>query len=360
MESTNITERPRMETGWAVGIEHNIFVRVIYGFIAAVGITGNFLVCFALIRLPALRNRTSQFIIHLSVTDMLTCVWVIPFHFFPSTPSVPDGFLGEFICRVFVSKYPLWVTIIASIYSLLSVNLERFVAIVYPLVYKNMFTIKKSLFIMLLCWLIGSFANMWFFYNFDYDSSVKSCIFVPFSSRVQLFIGVYVFILIYVFPITANTFAQYYMIKTLKQQIIASKVTRQTTGRTVESGQSQQNPTRSSWKLKTAQDLEKTLLVVVVTFAVCWAPNQIIFFLYSLGVPIDFTRWYYHFSVMLALCNSCINPFIYTFKHKPFRYGVMKSLGVKRKSVTPFLGSVTNTTRVAQNVRVIYGTDANT
>ncbi|PIK50125.1 putative gastrin/cholecystokinin type B receptor-like [Apostichopus japonicus] len=207
-----------MDTGWAVGIEHNSFVRIIYGLIAAVGITGNFLVCFALVRIPALRNRTSQFIIHLSVTDMLTCVWVIPFHFFLSTPSVPHGFLGELICRVFVSKYPLWVTIIASIYSLLSVNLERFVAIVYPLVYKNMFTIKKSLFIMLFCWLLGGCSSAWFFFTFDYDSSTKDCSFVQFSSRIQRFIGVYVFILIYVFPIVTNTFLHYYMIKRLRQQ----------------------------------------------------------------------------------------------------------------------------------------------
>lgn len=71
--AANTTEDgvPNMDTGWAVGIEQNIFVRIFYGCIATVGITGNFLVCFALIRVPALRSRASQLIVHLSVIDMI-------------------------------------------------------------------------------------------------------------------------------------------------------------------------------------------------------------------------------------------------------------------------------------------------
>ncbi|KAJ8043528.1 Neuropeptide SIFamide receptor [Holothuria leucospilota] len=232
MESVEGTESNSVETGWAVGIEHNLFVRVVYALIASLGITGNFLVCFVLIRIPALRNRASQLIVHLAITDLLTCVWVVPFHLFPSTPPAPHGIMGEIFCRVFVSKYPLWVTIITSIYSLIAVNLERFVAIVYPLYYRKMFTFRRIAYISLLCWVIGSVSSGWFFFNFDYDHRLKICTFVPFPPKVSIVIGLYIFTVIYLFPISFNTVAQYYMIKTLKQHATSMETRSETNGGT--------------------------------------------------------------------------------------------------------------------------------
>ena len=71
----------------------------------------------------------------------------------------------------------------------------------------------------------------------------------------------------------------------------------------------------------------KTLVTVFITFLVCWAPNQIIFFLFNLGWPLDFSSVIYIISVCLVAVNSCINPIIYGIKYKRFRQGARKLLG---------------------------------
>ncbi|XP_071476846.1 galanin receptor 2b-like [Diadema antillarum] len=304
--------------GWAVNrIDNSAIVRTIYGLISFTGMTGNALVCLVLLRVPSLRTRTSQFIIHLAVTDFMTSFWVIPFHLFPSTPPIPGGFAGELMCRFYVSKYMLWVTVFASVYSLVSVTMERFFAIVYPIKYKVTFSLRYSLVIMVGCWLVGAISNSFFFYVYDYDG--EGCQFVPYpTTYLQKVIGVYIFMLIYFIPITLNLVCHAKMIKTLRAQA-NSLDGHMETGRG--------NMQSEKWQLKVVQDVQRMLFVVVVTFMLCWAPNQIMFLAFNLGANVDFTKPPYHFSVILALCNSCMNPFIYVFKNRDFRKGVLKALG---------------------------------
>ncbi|XP_071789677.1 galanin receptor 2b-like [Asterias amurensis] len=310
------------QQGWGVGgIENSLPIRIFYTIIACLGITGNFVVIFALIRVPSLRNCTSYFIMHLAFSDLVTSFWVIPFHMLSveATASVPDGFGGELLCRVFFNKYPLWLTIFASAYSMLCVTMERFFAIVYPLKYKSLFTPCRTAPMMVCCWLVGAGSNWFFFYNYDYVSG-KGCVFVPWPSKaVNAVIGVYIFAVVYFIPITTMLGAHWKMIKALKRQASFLKGKASTGGA----------DKKKAWQHEVAQELSRMLLVVVLTYAACWLPNQAIFLAFNLGAPVSFTSLPYHFSVMLALCNSCINPFIYTYKNKRFRDGVRIALGMK-------------------------------
>ncbi|XP_038059840.1 galanin receptor 2b-like [Patiria miniata] len=306
--------------GWGVGgIENSIPVRITYTIIACLGIAGNFIVIFALIRVPSLRNCTSYFIIHLAATDLITSIWVIPFHMLSVTPHVAEGVGGELICRLFISKYPLWVTIFASVYSMVCVTMERFFAVVYPLKYKVLYTTSRIIPMMVSCWLVGAVSNWFFFYNYD-SVSGKGCQFVPWPSHATTgVIGVYIFAVVYFIPITTMLFAHWKMIKSLKHQaaILDGKASRGGADK------------KQAWQLQVAQDLSRMLLVVVVTYAVCWLPNQVLFLAFNLGAPVSFASLPFHLSVILALCNSCINPFIYTLKNKQFREGVKVALRLK-------------------------------
>ncbi|XP_022086337.1 allatostatin-A receptor-like [Acanthaster planci] len=310
--------------GWGVGgIENSIPVRITYTIIACLGIAGNFIVIFALIKVPSLRNCTSYFIIHLAATDLITSIWVIPFHMLSVVPHIPEGLGGELVCRLFLSKYPLWVTIFASVYSMVCVTMERFFAVVYPLKYKALYTTSRIVPMIVSCWLVGAVSNWFFFYNYDYVSG-KGCIFVSWpSSAVSAVIGVYIFAVVYFIPITTMLVAHWKMIKSLKKQASSLE------GKACRGGACK----KQAWQLQVAQDLSRMLLVVVVTYAACWLPNQVLFLAYNLGVPVSFASLPFHLSVILALCNSCINPFIYTLKNEQFRNGVRKALCLRATGV---------------------------
>ena len=204
--------------GWGVGgIENEPWLRAIYGIIATLGIVGNLLTCFVLLRIRELRTRTSYFIIHLAVADFVTSVWVIPFHLFPMVPQIPPGILGEVMCRVYLSKYFLWVTIFCSIYSLLTVTIERFVAIIHPLRYKIFFTRGTCFLLMMLCWVIGILSNLYFLFNYHVSSG--ECVFKPWPNRAyDIVIGFYTLSIVYVIPLVTMLAAHYKMISRLREQ----------------------------------------------------------------------------------------------------------------------------------------------
>ena len=86
------------------------------------------------------------------------------------------------------------------------------------------------------------------------------------------------------------------------------------------------------WQLRAAQTLVKTLLVCVISFVVCWAPNQVRFLLLNLGAPLQQGSHFQFISVILSVGNSCVNPVIYTLTNKPFRKGIRDVFCKKRDS----------------------------
>jgi 7 transmembrane receptor (rhodopsin family) len=47
-----------------------------------------------------------------------------------------DSPYDQFVCRFWLSRWPLWSLLVASTYSILMLTLERYVAICHPVVYK--------------------------------------------------------------------------------------------------------------------------------------------------------------------------------------------------------------------------------
>jgi len=65
-------------------------------------------------------------------------------------------------------------------------------------------------------------------------------------------------------------------------------------------------------------------MIVGCACIICWAPNEISYFISFFGYPIDYGGWFYHFSVVLVSLNSCINPFIYAAKYREFQRTVRR------------------------------------
>lgn len=184
MPFTNYSIIEDYDVGWTAGrIENSAFVRTIYGLIAFCGITGNALVCFVLLRVSALRTRTSQFIINLAVNDLVTSLLVIPFHLFMNLPPAPSGFAGQLYCRLFISKAVLWASIVASACSLVAVTTERYFAVVHPIRYKFYFTPRLAILVAVACWVFSILLSL--YHMLSYKPSNGICIFIPFSNPVD-------------------------------------------------------------------------------------------------------------------------------------------------------------------------------
>ena len=196
-------------------------VLALYGIICVLGITGNLLVAFVLLRVPSLRSNTSDFLIHLSFVDFIACVLVIPFKLVPTTGKLPPnpGFFGELRCRLYVSQFIFWVCVLTSVLCLVTVNLERFIAIVYPHKYKTVFTRRNKYLMIAFCWILGSLSKsfLWFLYDED---EVVGCRFLGWPSKeVQAAVGVYNFTVNLSAPFAVMVLVQWKVILALKRQV---------------------------------------------------------------------------------------------------------------------------------------------
>ncbi|XP_033627863.1 neuropeptide F receptor-like [Asterias rubens] len=323
------------------------FILALYCMICVVGITGNLLVAIVLLRVPSLRSNTSDFLVHLSIVDFMACVLVIPGYLLPRTNSAPNpGFLGEFWCRFYASGFLFWVFTMTSVLGLTVVNLERYLAIVYPHKYKTIF-IKRNKYIMIVaCWVLAAVSRSFFFFTYGEDE-VVGCHFEGWSNRgAQVAFGVYTFTVNFFAPFMVMILAQLKVISTLNRQV---KIL---TARTASMGV---NPSdqRKMWQLRASQTLVKTLLACVITFGVCWIPNQVWFLLFNVGVPMTLGGPTQSLTIILAVGNSCVNPVIYTMTNKPFRKGIRELFCKKRDSNQVAdgvaTGTVSETVSNAQN-----------
>ena len=70
------------------------------------------------------------------------------------------------------------------------------------------------------------------------------------------------------------------------------------------------NPAASSVVTsKAGRSATVTSLMVCCGFIVCWSPNQILFFISFIGLPVDFGSWFYHSPTTSLLYQSCQSHF---------------------------------------------------
>lgn len=106
-----------------------IVVPIIFGIIVVVGLFGNALVVIVVLFNPQMRSTTNILIINLAIADLLFIVFCVPF------TAWDYAFLfwpfGDIWCRIV--QYLIVVCALASIYTLVLMSLDRFLAVVHPI-----------------------------------------------------------------------------------------------------------------------------------------------------------------------------------------------------------------------------------
>ena len=92
----------------------------------------------------------------------------------------------------------------------------------------------------------------------------------------------------------------------------------------------QRNAGNNQVKSKSQKNVIKTLILVGVSFIVCWTPNELLFFQFNLGGTIQREGWLYYTTVVLVFVNSCINPLVCMLNYKECRH---RLVGVFRRNL---------------------------
>ncbi|XP_014479466.1 PREDICTED: neuropeptide FF receptor 2-like [Dinoponera quadriceps] len=290
---------------------------VAYVVVFVVGLIGNSFVIAVVYRSPRMRTVTNFFIVNLAVADVLVIVFCLPATLM-SNIFVP-WFLGWFMCKAVT--YIQGVSVAASVYSLVAVSLDRFLAIWWPL--KCQITKRRARVMIVVIWFIAlTMTSPWLLF-FDLvaiykdEPNLRFCLETwPHPEDGSLFFLIGNLTLCYVLPM---------ILISLCYILIWIKVWRRHIPTDTKDAQMERIQQKSKVKVV------KMLVVVVILFVLSWLPLYVIFAVIKLGgdvaerddeiLPIvtPIAQW-------LGVSNSCINPILYAFFNKKYRRGFIAIL----------------------------------
>ena len=272
--------------------------------IGFLGVIGNGIVILVCVRYP-LRGVTNVLICNQSLIDLFSSiVFVLRYGIFADVPLPSKSGSSEFVCKFWISEYPLWALGVSSTANLIYLTLERYVAVFYPIAYRNKFTPLIAKLIALLPWIIGMLHELpW---AMSHEVGEDSCSHQWWSDEIGFAIGVVVPINHYVLPLLIMGFVYTQILIKLRS------------GRPVATSKDGKG-NKETLTSRTSRNVVKTMFVVSLTYLICWGPNEVLYFYNNMGGYVDWNGVLYYYTVVSALCNMCVNPFIYAFHYQDFR-----------------------------------------
>ncbi|XP_078659913.1 neuromedin-K receptor-like [Branchiostoma floridae x Branchiostoma belcheri] len=280
-----------------------------YTAIVLAAIVGNSIVIWIVFAHANMRTVTNYFLVNLAFADVSIASFNTIFTFTFSVTG--DWYYGKFYCY-FMNFVPT-TAVSASIYTLTAICLERYIAIVHPLKPRMSRMCAKS--VIAAIWLCAATVNVPLcvyshFYTFTYGEEEWSvCRFQWPNDNVQFWYDVGLMIVNYFMPLLVMAVAYTIVGFTLW----AGKIPGEATQRHVE-------------QMKAKRRVVKMMVIVVVTFCVCWLPYHVYFLIDSSYKEWKHIQQVYLAVFWLAMSNSMYNPFIYCWLNKRFRYGFQTAL----------------------------------
>ncbi|XP_053894248.1 neuromedin-U receptor 2 [Malaclemys terrapin pileata] len=286
---------------------------LVYALIFVVGVTGNLLVCLVTLKHKNMKTPTNYYLFSLAISDLLVLLFGMPLEVYEMWSNYPFLF-GPVGCFF---KTALFETVcFASILSMTTLSVERYIAILHPFRAKLDSTRKRALRIIIVIWILSvlfSLPNtsthgimLQYFPNGTLVPGSATCTVVTPIWIYNCIIQVTSF-LFYVLPMAVISVLYYLMgLKLRGEKSLAAD----------EMAVNIQRPCRKS--------VTKMLFVLVMVFAICWAPFHIDRLFFSFVV--DWTEplanvfnLIHVVSGVFFYLSSAVNPIIYNLLSRRFR-----------------------------------------
>lgn len=271
--------------------------------IAFLSTVGNLLVCAAVGFNHKLHTVTNYFLVSLAVADVCVGALAIPCAIMTDL-GIPRHDL--YLCLLMLSVLIMLTQ--SSIFSLLAVAVERYVAIFMPFRYHSTMTPRNALLVILITWVLAFLIGLVPLMGWHKSPPADGfCFFVNVVDMAYMvyfnFFACVLTPLVVMFLIYAQIFL------TVKQQMRRIAADR---------GGGQVN-SEGATNIKKELKMATSLFLVLFLFTICWIPLHIIncFLLLCpqcyVPLPLLLT------AIILSHANSAVNPFLYAYKMKSFR-----------------------------------------
>lgn len=316
-----------------------VVVPVVFSVIAVLGFVGNLSVIIVVVANLQMRSTTNTLILSLAVADLLFIVICVPFTAVSYAITVWP--FGTAWCKIY--QFTIHVTAYVSVYTLVLMSLDRYLAVVHPIRSLTLRTQRNAMIAVVTATIVICILNaptlpdyglLWHEYGGeDRIACINLRLLTEETHYGCVFYGSF-FAFGYAIPLSLVCVLYGMMLHRLRNRKAPSTSTASAAASTARTTAT--SPCGRKSKRATADDdattpksrrssskrrVTRLVIVVVVIFAASWLPAQVVFLAQhcahagnELGI-IAFKIA----ANCLSYMNSCVNPILYAFLSEPFR-----------------------------------------
>ncbi|XP_068129250.1 neuropeptide Y receptor type 2-like [Hyperolius riggenbachi] len=290
-----------------------------YSIIIILGLIGNSLVIYMIMKYKNMRTVTNYFIANLAVADLMVDSLCLPFTLVYTL--MDEWKFGLVLCHLF--PYAQAMSVNVSTLTLIVIALDRYWCIVFHL--SSRISKKFSFSIITVTWVAASiFAiPLAIFREYRHEDlptfklKIAVCTekWPSNNSRDAAIYSLSMLLLQYVLPLVVICYCYIRIWLKLKNHI---------------------SPTPRSDTQQRRKNTTKMLVMMVVVFAVCWLPFHVFQLVIDLdwGLVIQEYKLLYSIFHVVAMCSTFVNPLLYGWMNKNYRNGFLNFFGCKDKIQT--------------------------
>eukprot|EP00094_Tigriopus_californicus_P003156 TCALIF_03038-PA protein Name:"Similar to AR Allatostatin-A receptor (Bombyx mori)" AED:0.06 eAED:0.06 QI:0/0/0/1/1/1/2/0/419 len=287
-------------------------VPIIFAVIVVVGVIGNTLVLVVVLFGNQMRNTTNVLILNLAISDLLFVTVCIP----PTAVDYAIGWpFGDSCCKIV--QYLIHISLYGSVYTLVLLSLDRYLAVVYPV---------RSISLRTVCNTTVAIGIIWFL-------TALTCIpvlFVFISKDISILGEVRTICTFNRMAHNEEVYQSLFFITSLAMPLVAimwlymAMLIRLWRGSAATHGP---GPVRDRKNVCKGQEnkrrVTRMIVAVIIVFGICWSPLQVVLLLRNVNLyDITDSGALVVIQIIthcLAYCNSCLNPILYAFFSPNFR-----------------------------------------
>ncbi|XP_057691010.1 opioid receptor, delta 1b [Corythoichthys intestinalis] len=278
-----------------------VCITALYSLICVVGLLGNVLVMYGVVRYTKMKTATNIYIFNLALADALATS-TLPFQ--SANYLMSTWPFGQLLCKVVIAID--YYNMFTSIFTLTMMSVDRYVAVCHPVKALDFRTPAKAKIINICIWILSSVIAVPVMIMAVTKVTAKGnadcrIIFPEPDWYWDTVTKICVFIFAFLVPVLVITICYGLMILRLKSVRLLSG---------------------SKEKDRNLRRITRMVLVVVAVFIICWTPIHI-FIIVKTMVKINHKNLLvtasWHLCIALGYINSSLNPVLYAFLDENFK-----------------------------------------
>ncbi|XP_076844053.1 somatostatin receptor type 2 isoform X2 [Brachyhypopomus gauderio] len=289
----------------------SVVITFMYFVVCAVGLCGNALVIYVILRYAKMKTVTNIYILNLAVADVL-CMLSLPF--IAIQLALIHWPFGVAICRIVLTLDSL--NQFTSIFFLTVMSIDRYLAVVHPIKSTKWRKPRVAKMISMAMWGVSLLVNLpiMIYSGLNTNKNEDQMCTMLWPEPMDTYYTAFIFYMFFVgFFLPLVVICLCYLFIVIKVRSSGMRVS-------------------SSKRKRSERKVTRMVSIVVVVFVLCWLP----FYMFNM-VSVTYTvmttsvlKSTFDFVVVLGYANSCANPFLYAFLSDNFKKSFQNVLCIKR------------------------------